>query len=292
MAKRSVGLIPERKDLSLITKFYDKISRQIKSVVMGLLSDGYSEAGAIRVRRKVEALVNRLNVFASGWTRKALRDAYKEAMKIGIVRMQVLGLEPNPEFDKNVHKKTIDTYRDDTFDILVKANSSIIENVNALLFMVRAASEKMEQFQAWDMRDEVVISNLMDELIAAGETRTAAKKAVLSHFAKIMGDGDFININGRNYNLKKYAELVGRTRLRKVQSQATVNLAKQYDSDLVEVSDHSSEFDDICLEYEGNVYSLFGKTPGYDMLSDYPPWHPNCEHSIFPTSEEAISLRG
>jgi len=291
MAKRSVGLIPERKDLSLITKFYDKTSKQIKSVVMVLLSDGYSEAGAMRVRRKVEALVNRLNVFASGWTRKALRDAYKEAMKIGIVRMQVLGFKPNPEFDKNIHKKTIDTYRDDTFDILVKANDSIIENVNALLFMVRAASEKMGQFQAFDMRDEATISALLDELLAAGETRTTAKKAVIAHFTTIIGDGNFININGRNYNLKKYAEMVGRTRLRKVQSQAVLNLANQFESDLVEISDHQSEFDDICLEYEGNVYSLYGKTPGYDVLSEYPPFHPNCQHSMFPTSEEAQEAR-
>lgn len=292
MAIRVVGLIPEREDLSILTKFYSKISRDIKSAVMGLVSTGYTEIGAMKIRKRVEALVHRLNVFVSGWTRKSLKDAYKDAANIGIVRMDILGLKSDPEFDKSIHQKTINAYRDDTFDIFVKSNQSIIENVNALLSMVKAATEPLEQFEAFDMRDEVVISNLMDELLLEGETRNAAKKAVISHFADIIGDGDFININGRDYNLKKYAKMVGRTRLRKVQSQAAANLAKQYDNDLVEISDHQTEFDDICLEYEGNVYSLYGKTPGYDVLPEYPPFHPNCMHSMFATSVEAQELRG
>ena len=291
MGMRTVGVIPERKDLSLLTNFYGKISKEIKVAIMGLVSTGYTEIGAMKIRKKVESLVHRLNVFVSGWSRKATRDAYKDAVKVGVIRMDILGLKPDPDYDKSIHQKTIDVYREDTFDVFVKANASIIENVNALLFMVKAASEPLERFEAFDMRDELVISGLMDDMLQQGETRNAAKKAVIEHFSQIIGDGEFININGRNYNLKKYAKMVGRTRLRKLQSQAAANMAKQYDNDLVEISDHSSEFDDICLEYEGKTFSLYGKTPGYDVISEYPPFHPNCKHSMFATSVEALEAR-
>lgn len=291
MAVRTVGVIPERKDLSVLTKFYGKISKEIKAIVMNLVIEGYTEIRAMRARKLVEGLVHRLNVFVSGWTRTASRDAYRDAVKIGVVRMDILGLKSDPEFDKTIHARTIDIYRDDTFKVFVESNSSIIENVNALFSMARAATEPLEQFQAWDMRDEAAISELMDEMLKEGATRQAAKKAVMSHFLTIMGDGDFININGKNYNLKKYAKMVGRTRLRKLQSEAAKNMAIQYDNDLVEISDHNSEFDDICLEYEGNIYSLSGKTPGYDVLSEYPPFHPNCMHSMFATSPEALEAR-
>ena len=291
MPIRTVGEIPERKDLSILTKFYAKISREIKINIMRIVSDSYTELRAMQARKKVEALVHRLNVFVSGWTRKATRDAYKDALKVGIVRMDILGLKPDPKFDKSIHQKTIDIYREDNFDVFVKANQSILNNVNALLFMAKAATEPLDQFQAWDMRDEVVIAELLDEELKKGATRQAAKKSILAHFAELIGDGKFININGRNYDLKKYAKMVGRTRLRKTQSQATANLAKQYDNDLVEISDHETETE-ICEPYEGNVYSLYGNTPGYEVLSEYPPFHPNCMHSMFPTSIEALELRG
>ena len=84
--------------------------------------------------------------------------------------------------------------------------------------------------------------------------------------------------------------MVARTRLRKVQSDAVIETAKQFESDLVEISDHGTETE-ICEQYEGNVYSLFGKTPGYDVIDQYPPFHPNCQHHMFPTSEEAIAYR-
>lgn len=290
MAKKTVGLIPERKDITTLGKFYEKISKDIKATIMSLIIDGYSELRAMKVRREVDRLVNRLNVFISGWTRNASKDAYKEALKVNKIRMDILGLKPNPKFDNIIHRKTIEFYRDDTFDVFVRANNSILENTNALIAMTQAAAIGLSQFQAFDMRDERVISELLDEELIAGATRQTAKKAVISHFAKIIGDGNFININGRNYNIKKYAKMVGRTRLRKLQSEAAINMAKQYDADLVEVSDHGTETE-ICKEFEGNVYSLTGNTPGYEVLPEPPPFHPNCMHSIFATSLEALGIR-
>jgi hypothetical protein len=92
------------------------------------------------------------------------------------------------------------------------------------------------------------------------------------------------------YNLGAYARMVARTTLREAQTQATLDLCATYENDLVEVSYHGTDCD-ICLEYEGKVYSLSGNDPNYPVLDEQPPFHPNCKHDILPTSEAEISVR-
>ena len=72
---------------------------------------------------------------------------------------------------------------------------------------------------------------------------------------------------------------------------ASEDLCRQYDNDLIEISDHGTDCDE-CKEYEGNVYSITGRTPGYEIIPMWPPFHPNCEHSAHPTSEEAMKAAG
>jgi len=55
----------------------------------------------------------------------------------------------------------------------------------------------------------------------------------------------------------------------------------------VQVSSHGTVCE-ICAQYEGKVYSISGKTLGYPILDARTPFHPNCEHSLLPTSPEAI----
>ncbi len=292
MAKRSLGLIPERKEVIELSKHYGKIGDEIRKTCMDFILGEYTEIGAMKVRQRVDSLVHKLNVYASRWSREAVRQAYKDGLKVGIIRMDILGLKPNKLFNKSIHTKTIEIFASDTFDVFIKSNASIMTNLEALILAMKNAQERLLEFQAWDMRNEQVISNLLDDLIMEGQSRQAARKKILEHFANIMGSGNFININGRNYDLKKYSKMVARTRLRRTQSEAAVNLAHQYETDLVEISSHGTTCaSNICQEYEGNVYSLEGKTPGYPTLPEYPPFHPNCEHSMFPTSQEALAFR-
>ena len=75
-----------------------------------------------------------------------------------------------------------------------------------------------------------------------------------------------------------------------MQTGATLDLCRQYENDLVEVSDHSCDCEE-CEEYEGNIYSISGTHAKYPALGDSPPFHPNCKHSLHPTSEEAVWAR-
>ena len=90
--------------------------------------------------------------------------------------------------------------------------------------------------------------------------------------------------------MKKYADLVAKTRLRTVQTKSVLNSCKEYENDLVEVSAHGTDCT-ICIIYEGGIYSLSGKHTTYPYLDSYPPWHPRCQHHIRPTSEVALEAR-
>ena len=136
-----------------------------------------------------------------------------------------------------------------------------------------------------------MIAGLLDETIRDGGSRGDLQRLIRQHFKRELYEKKFININGRNYDLTKYAKTVARTRLRKVQSDSVKNMCTQYENDLVQISDHGT-VSEICKPYEGNVYSINGQTPGYETLPEWPPFHPNCEHHASPTSIEAIEVMG
>jgi len=188
------------------------------------------------------------------------------------------------------HRNSVDNYIDLTANDFIKANQSIRQNVSTYLMLSRQATSAAQQIQAFDLRNEEIIAKLLDDAIREGASRQALQQKIRIHFQRKLYEQKFININGRDYNLIKYAKMVARTRLRAVQSEAVKNTSEQYENDLIEISDHGCDCD-ICKEFEGNVYSISGNTPGYPMMMEWPPYHPSCEHSASPTSEIALGIR-
>jgi hypothetical protein len=94
-----------------------------------------------------------------------------------------------------------------------------------------------------------------------------------------------INRNGfvRKYDPAAYAEMVARSRMREAQSAATINTCVEHGVDYIRVSDHG-DTDPECNQYAGRVFSISGtsKIPGVQPLAKYPPFHPNCIHTITP----------
>lgn len=292
MAKRTVGLIPEPKEVRELELIYSKFARKIRDEVFKLDVASYSEVKAMRIRKNVDWIVHQLNRTIMTWSRIAVKKSYLDSRRVTQTQLLILGFRRDPNWKAMTHLDAIKRQVQVTQEVLLRANYSIKPSINSFLHTVKIVSDGIAQVQEWDMRNEEVISGLLDRWVTEGASRNKIKNLILEHFRKIIGAGDFININGRNYNLKSYAKMVARTRLRKVQSDAVVNMAKEYDSDLVEISDHGTDCaSNICQPYEGQVYSLSGKTPGYAVLDEYPPFHPNCEHNMFPTSEEALAYR-
>jgi len=64
--------------------------------------------------------------------------------------------------------------------------------------------------------------------------------------------------------------------MRESQTEAIKESMKQFDEDLVEIPVHDDPCE-TCAPYQGQVYSVSGKSESYPELPDGgPPWHPNC----------------
>jgi len=250
----------------------------------------YKELRAIKTQEKIDGLVNMLNTAAIKWSKEAIPEAYERGYAVSKTRLEILGVQKSDEFPEKTHAQTIENETDITMDVLIKANQSIKLNVATFIYLARQAARGLSQFQAFDMRDEELIDELLGDALRAGETRGYAAKAVREYFRDRFGDAQFISINGRNYNLRSYADLVAKTRLRVVQTEAVKNSCQEYENDLIEISDHGTECL-ICMPYEGNVYSISGRHPVYPYLDAWPPFHCRCQHNASPTSEVALEWR-
>ncbi len=285
------GLIPLRDRVREIDRIYRIVGKEIAKELLLIDIGNYQELKAIKTQEEIDGLIKMLNRATVKWSESAIPEAYRKAYAISKTRLEILGAIRDYNFREKTHKQTIDNEADITMDVLINANQSIKINVRTYLYLMRKTAQELTQIQAFDFRNEEFIADLLDDAISAGETRTYAKNLVMDYIKGEVGEGKFIQIRGRNYNMEKYADLVAKTRLRTVQTKSVLNSCKEYDNDLVQVSDHGTETP-ICLPYEGNVYSLSGKSSAYPYLDAYPPFHPRCQHHISPTSEVALGVRG
>ncbi len=274
MPKRQ-GLIPLRDRVTQLGRIYGKAADDIARALLRFDIGDYQELKVMKTEEEIDRILKKLNRSVIKWSNGAIPDAYKKGHDVSVTRLEILGADRDREFSPMTHKNAVGDWADITIDGLLRTNMSIKPNVNTYLYLVKQASNSLMQIQEFDLRDEEVIAGLLDDAINEGASRGELESIIRVHFKRDLYEKKFIKINGRNYNMTKYARMVARTRMRQTQSVSVKNTCNQYDNDLVEISDHGTTTL-VCLPYEGNTYSIGGKTPGYEVLSEWPPFHPNC----------------
>ena len=206
-----------------LERVYGVIEKEIMNNLLSIDIGNYQEVKAVRIREKIDELIKMLNRSATEWAEMAVPEVYNKGREVAETRLEILGAEQNEEFPKKTHEQSIERGIEEMIDFLIRANLSIKLNVATYLYIVDQAARRIMQIQEFDFRDEAFVSELLDDAIIAGETRTYAKNTVLNYMKTEVGEGNFIRIRGRNYNMKKYADLVAKTRLRTVQTESVLN---------------------------------------------------------------------
>jgi hypothetical protein len=93
------------------------------------------------------------------------------------------------------------------------------------------------------------------------------------------------------YKVKYYAEMCIFTEAIRAQADATVNIAIENETDLVQVSNHYTNCP-ICAPIEGRVFSISGTDPDFDELDFELPLHPNCKHTLNVVFRELLEKYG
>ena len=270
-----------------LARIYGEAAREIKGEFRAIDILNFDSGKAETIRKRTRRLTLALDLAAKRWTDSALVSAYVRGAARARVALEILGKKPRRQ---PMSKEVI--LRDRALETLVRANVSIRRTVDLFLeaALVGAQTARSARIQEFDRRETLRrFAEMGEEAVAAEISRGELAKKIIDYLTGRINEEGLIEVKGKFWDARKYAKLVARTELRKAQTEATKDLCRQYENDLIQVSDHGT-ICDICKEIEGNIYSLSGKDPDYpEMPMEFPP-HPQCEHNITPTSREAIEV--
>lgn len=131
-----------------------------------------------------------------------------------------------------------------------------------------------------------IVKKKINERIVSGQLEGKALDTVKKEIKQLVEDTGFtalVDRGGKHWSIDSYAEMLVRTHVIKANGEGTKNRLLTNQVDLVEISKHNSSCP-ICQPYEGKVYSLTGKSNGYEKAPEL-PIHPNCRHSYMPYVE-------
>lgn len=135
--------------------------------------------------------------------------------------------------------------------------------------------------------DKVYVSateSIAAQAISGAKTGRQAIAETVSGWSK-NGLKAFTDRAGRTWTPEAYAQTITRTTTANVRREAQFQRMDEYGLDLIQISSHADARPG-CAPYQGNVYSLNGKTPGYPLLSETSYGEPdgiggvNCRHTF------------
>lgn len=258
---------------------YESAAKNLMTLVGGIDVENYTELSAARIRARVAVIVHRLNRITLRWTRRKVKKAYEEERDVSANRLLAFGAKRDKRFDLSRHTQTVKRIVDGTFKDLFRANESMKTIVNQYLDLVRQGAIAAKQLQAFSIREKARIGDLVQNALVEGESRGKLRRRIMDYLKDRLNGDKFITIRGRNFRIGKYIDLVAGVRLREAATEATINSAKEYDHDLVEIP-YKMNSCPKCIPYEGKKYSISGETPGYPILEVRTPLHPKCRHGI------------
>lgn len=122
-----------------------------------------------------------------------------------------------------------------------------------------------------------------------------AAAAVMRQELMKRGLTGLVDRSGRRWRLQHYSRMVIRTTTSEAANRGVADAVLTVGRDLVRISlpeghtgchHHKKQHDQSpCVELEGKTLSLTGHTPGYPVIHQIPPFHPNCQHGLAPASE-------
>lgn len=213
------------------------------------------------------------------WTKENMPFWYDLNIRQQIKRIKSMEFKPNVELNykefinKNVNK-----------ELKQIVSSTSYSDFEMGLDMGRKKLNRLLRASQQTNLTEYQLNKAVEEGFSEKKSVYGISKKIQNQLLSDALDKKYITVidkNGDtiNYNIKNYADLVARTKYMQSQVDGTINLATEYGSDLVQVSDHNTTCR-ICAEYEGKVFSISGNDKRFPPLNIGFPLHPNCMHSL------------
>lgn len=270
---------PQDPDYGGLAEMYRRVMLELKErAEMMLVRDpGRLAAEAYRARaleREVAQILQELDEDSAAWIAENIPKNYLNGMRRAQLGFSEIGVGAG-EVTPLVHQEAIQILVNDLQDDLLDVTER----------MQRGYRNLTRKTQLTALQDKAIADK-----VARGIAEGKARREVSREIKRQLIDeyADKITINGKQYRIDKYAELVARTRTAEAQTGGTINRVLDAGEDLVMVSNHGCDCD-VCAPFEGKVFSISGTSTRYPRLTVAPPFHPNCKHGLAPFIERLAS---
>lgn len=248
---------------------YEEAERSILTTIRRLLAKGIEvddQHWASKKRAQIGLLkqeiyqeIRRLRAASGAKVTSAIVSSYKFGSAVGTADIAALGMTV---IERDLRYGTGHGVR-----ALAKATSDAIGSTHK-----RILRASLDIYRS-------TVAEAAGKAVTGTLTRQQAVQGALNRFAD-KGVTGFVDAGGRNWELFSYVDMAVRTGSSNAQRQGYEDKLIANGRDLVIVSNHASSCDS-CAEWEGQILSLTGATPGYPTLADTEGGHlfgPNCGH--------------
>lgn len=250
------------RNIKQLIKLYIRAEKRLINIisiktVKGQVTDFYES-----LLKQVKLELMKLQVKTSNLSKDIVKELYLEA------------------YEKSLELLEIANIKDGFISLHTDAINILTENlVNNFSEINNQVGRKIE-----DTIRDIGLTNTQLKF-ATGQTikelQKELKEALINE-----GIGGITDKRGRVIPFVVYAELLARSIVAETQNTSILNVAKEYNKDLVIMSEHKSACP-VCQKYEGKIYSISGKYEQYPKLNTIPGFnlgynniHPRCRHRL------------
>lgn len=272
MADFPVQVKVDEAQIARLTTVYKKAYAQIVKEIEGATNFGVANRKVILAQ--IQNILEDLGTNVGKFIEEELPQYYKIGAEHAVSQLQEIGADLKlAEGFNRVNNNAISAIVSDTADAFGESLTGVNRSARAL--MSKATKEAITQ------------------QIATGQIQGTPNKAIGTAVKAALREQGLDALKdkaGRGWTLDRYSEMLIRTKAVEARNQGMHDRMLQNGYDLVEVSSHGA--DDVCGDWEGEILSLTGETPGYPTLKEAEEdglFHPNCKHAINVINPELAS---
>jgi hypothetical protein len=244
----------------------------------------------LMTRREMTALYEEMRAITKRFVTAQIPAAYDQSVRDEIAKLKASEFTPrtihyNAFSRSNVYVQGLASILNDTLSAFDQGYLSGEATFNRL----------MRATQQVNLAEKQINQAIQEGYLESGSPQGTAKNLREALLEKLK-DGKFVTIvdkNGdtRQYTVDAYAEMVTRTKLIEATTMGVTTAVRAAGGDLVQVSAHNTNCE-ICMEFEGKIYSLSGDDPDFPPATELPGFHPNCRHTIDSAFREGMEVQG
>lgn len=251
----------DKKINQLINLYTQAEKRLIKIIstktVKGQVTDFYKS-----MLKEVKIELMKLQLQSTNLSKDIVNELYIEAYKKSLELLDVTNIRDG--FAK-LHTDAISVLCDNLINNFAEVNNQVGRKIEDTIRDIGLTNAQMK--------------------FATGQTIKELQKELKENLID-EGIGGITDKLGRVIPFTVYAELLARSIIAETQNTSILNVAKEYDKDLVKMTEHRTACP-VCQKFEGKIYSISGKDSRYPALKSIPGFnkgynnlHPRCRHRL------------